>query len=263
MVVYVEVSFRARPSLCRTNLAKASLHCPRNTRVLKAACHNLPIYISATSIWMIADDSPVQRKRVAGSQNGGQEITKQVRKQEPTQKLELIDAEYEEDAFQDAGAMHDNDDADASEVSNDGSRPGDDVVDVQHFDRPVMEQAAQNSKALSRRSSSKSSGPGMKKKPAGKVEGMCCRGAVCACSEHMLSVRGPRVTWLELSAEEAHEICMLPLYLVSCVRILGSAAPDAQQKMSCSLLKPLQPGLRHHVSYMGRQLSCFALPIFP
>jgi hypothetical protein len=157
-------------------------------------------------------------------------MTKQVRKQEPTQKLELIDAEYEEDAFQDAGAMHDHEDADASEVSNDGSRPEDDVVDVQHFDRPVMELAAQRSKALYLKSSSKSSGPGVQKKPAGTVEGMCCRGAVCACREHMLSVRGPRVTWLDLIAEEAHTICMLPFYLVTCVRMLGGAAPDVQQK---------------------------------
>jgi hypothetical protein len=56
--------------------------------------------------------------------------------------------EDDDDEFQDAGAAVDGSDADASQMSEGWSREDDHHVEVQHFDREVMEHAAQSGSAL-------------------------------------------------------------------------------------------------------------------
>lgn len=85
----------------------------------------------------------------------------------PAKKIQYIDAD--EGDFEDAGAVHDHGDADASEGSADGSRE-DDMVEVQHFDRPVMDMAAQQGKAVARQASG---GPAWTK-PVAQGNGMRC-----------------------------------------------------------------------------------------
>ena len=86
----------------------------------------------------------------------------------PAEKVQYVDAD--EGDFEDAGAVHDHDDADASEVSADGSRE-DDMVEVQHFDRPVMDRAAQHGKAAA---SPAKGGPAWRKPTAAQGNGMRC-----------------------------------------------------------------------------------------
>jgi hypothetical protein len=145
--------------------------------------------------------------------------------------------------------MHDHDDADASEVSNDGSRPEDDVVDVQHFDKPVMEQAAQRSKADSQRCSSTSTGANLKRKPSGQVQGMCCRGAVGAWHKHLPSARGLWVACSEGTAlpdRKPHEVSVLRMECTLCIHTLFGAALNGFSEKSlffCATLQISKPSL--------------------
>jgi hypothetical protein len=86
-------------------------------------------------------DSPSANETEAYQEQRPQQLEVKTAKIRPVKHVEqVVEAEEE---FQDAGAMENASDADASEVSNDGTHEADHDVEVQHFDVPVMERAAQ------------------------------------------------------------------------------------------------------------------------